>query len=816
MSAAIFLLGAAVLGTGLMKRALGSRLNLVECLLFGLVVGWGVTAAGAYAAARAAGSLSATPLLIITATPWLVSIYLWFPVLKNLRRRSLPSLSHATAANHFHLAGLLCLFAPLYLILFRTHMLQEGPDGGIYSGGASASYDLGFHAALTTSFLYGQNFPPIYTAMPPAPLLYPFLPDFQTALLVSLGLDLHTALVITGTLLALSLTGIFYLFTLRLLRLAPAFRLATANTRANWVAALATVLFLFNGGFGFLYFIGDCWGGTGFLSPIKINYTNLAEHGIVWANIISDILPAQRTSLFGLCLGLIVFTLFAMAWREDEKGAGESKWNGWRELLVAGLITGLLPGFHPHSFAAVGIVSGFLFILRPRRVWIVFWAPALLLVAPHMGPLAQHVNSMGFLRFQPGWHGQGDANWLGFWLRNVGLPTLLIIPACFVTHRALRLFYLGFVGLLILSLLIVFSPNDYDNLKLMYYWYAATVVLVADWLFRLAARNRGLAALVAVVVLGSVASGGLAVLYELQSHQLMYDRSEVAVAAFVRAGTPPRSLFLTAPSLHQPILSLAGRAVVRGPTAWLWSHGYPFAEREADVRAIYAGRDDALDLLHYYQVDYVYLGPRERQDLKANQDFFDRAFPLLYRNGDIFVYDARPPGAANNVPRRTGPYPVREYASRVGIDPFQPLVEFNQIGYPLYRQLTVMLGRPPRYQEFVENLKTLGRDVYPGMPGWRAVLETNQRKLTESWRERPDFREPSRLADSKGLNAEKSSVRDYNAAYVLLHYFGYLKRDIESDAEGYNFWLRDLNRTSDYRGLTRAFIESQEYKDQTP
>jgi hypothetical protein len=393
---------------------------------------------------------------------------------------------------------------------------------------------------------------------------------------------------------------------------------------------------------------------------------------------------------------------------------------------------------------------------------------------------------------------------------------LLVIPACFVSPRSIRLFYLAFVGLLVLSLLVVFSPNDYDNLKLMYYWYAATVVLVAAWLSRLAARNRVLALLAIVLAVGSVASGGLAVIYELHSHQRMYDRSEVAAAAFVRAQTAPRSLFLTAPSLHQPVLSLAGRAIVRGPTAWLWSHGYPFAEREADVRAIYAGRDDALELLRYYRVDYVYLGPRERQDLKANQDFFDRAFPLLYHNGDIFVYDARPAGAASDPPRRTDPYPVREYASRVGVDPFQPLVEFGEIGYPLYRQLTVMLGRPPRYREFMEDLRTVGRGVYPGVPGWRGVLEANQHKLTESWKERPEFRERSRGADNVRFNAAKSSTHDYNPAYVLLHYFGYLKRDIESDAEGYNFWLRNLNRTGDYRGLTRAFMESGEYKAQTP
>jgi hypothetical protein len=486
--------------------------------------------------------------------------------------------------------------------------------------------------------------------------------------------------------------------------------------------------------------------------------------------------------------------LFALVWRDIEKRENQSNWSGWPVLLVAGLIAGLLPGFHPHSFAAVGIVSGFLFLLRPRRVWVAFWAPACFLAAPHLVPLVQHVSASGFFRFQPGWRGQGETSWVVFWIRNIGLPTLLIIPAWLTADPALRRFYLAFIGLLVLSLLIVFSPNDYDNLKLIYYWYAATAVLVAGWLVRLAARNRVLAMVAIVSFLTSIATGGLAVLYELQSRKLMFDRDEVAVAEFVRTETAPRSLFLTAPSLHQPILSLAGRAIVRGPTAWLWSHGYPFAEREADVRAIYAGRHDAVELLRYYRVDYVYLGPRERQELKANQEFFDRTFPLLYRNENIQVYDARQPGMNKDV---LAPCPVREYASRIGLDPFQPLVEFRDIGYPLYHQLNAMLGRPPRYEEFMTDLRTIGRGVYPGLPGWRAVLEANGRKLIESWK-------------------EPEPAADYNAAYVLLHYFGYLKRDVDADAEGYAFWLRNLNRTGDYRGLTRAFIESEEYKAQTP
>ena len=52
----------------------------------------------------------------------------------------------------------------------------------------------------------------------------------------------------------------------------------------------------------------------------------------------------------------------------------------------------------------------------------------------------------------------------------------------------------------------------------------------------------------------------------------------------------------------------------------------------------------------------------------------------------------------------------------------------------------------------------------------------------------------------------------YNAAFVLAEYFGYLRRD--PDQAGYNFWLNVLNNgdRDDYRGMVCAFITSTEYQ----
>lgn len=55
-------------------------------------------------------------------------------------------------------------------------------------------------------------------------------------------------------------------------------------------------------------------------------------------------------------------------------------------------------------------------------------------------------------------------------------------------------------------------------------------------------------------------------------------------------------------------------------------------------------------------------------------------------------------------------------------------------------------------------------------------------------------------------------AREYNPAWVLMEYFGYLRRDAEQD--GYDFWLNVLNtrEPGNYRGMVCSFITSAEYQ----
>jgi hypothetical protein len=65
----------------------------------------------------------------------------------------------------------------------------------------------------------------------------------------------------------------------------------------------------------------------------------------------------------------------------------------------------------------------------------------------------------------------------------------------------------------------------------------------------------------------------------------------------------------------------------------------------------------------------------------------------------------------------------------------------------------------------------------------------------------------------KVAEQEELNVREFNAAFVTMEYFGYLRRD--PDTAGFNFWLNKLNSfNGDFLAaeMVRAFIESLEYR----
>ncbi len=197
-------------------------------------------------------------------------------------------------------------------------------------------------------------------------------------------------------------------------------------------------------------------------------------------------------------------------------------------------------------------------------------------------------------------------------------------------------------------------------------------------------------------------------------------------------------------------------------------------------------------------------------------------------------------------------------------------IEFQQSGYPVYRFYKTSFGNLPnspvpiRLSEFLPDAQQIGRGVIVGQAGWETVLENNKQTFASQFVQRSRFASaypaslspaqfvdtlfanaavvPSTIDRSAAINefgaasttadvaararalrrvAENSSLaqQEFNRAFVLMQYFGYLRRNPndapDSNFDGYNFWLNKLNQfNGDFvqAEMVKAFMDSSEYR----
>ena len=92
----------------------------------------------------------------------------------------------------------------IFLWLVFDHVILE-MDGGLATGFINNLGDLPFHLQVTSSFAFGQNFPPEDPTYAGTGFAYPYLADFVAATFVGLGASLKDAFFLENLLLAFSL-----------------------------------------------------------------------------------------------------------------------------------------------------------------------------------------------------------------------------------------------------------------------------------------------------------------------------------------------------------------------------------------------------------------------------------------------------------------------------------------------------------------------------------------------------------------------------------------------------------------------------------
>ena len=504
-----------------------------------------------------------------------------------------------------------------FLIKLFSQMMVEKPDG-IWAGGSNVWGDWAGHIGYIANWLYGSNFPPQNPWYAGIRLSYPFLFDFTSAILAKLGLSVPWSLQLPGI--------IFGLVIVILL-----FKLTEKITLKPLAGAVAVIIFMFSGGLGWIYLIP----GQNVLTIPKDGVRELThsyEANIQWVNfVISEMVP-QRGILIGISAALVVFILW---WDGYEK-------NDRKKYLLSGFVAGLVPFFHAHTFMVLTVVSGFLFLIKPKKIWWYFFLPAGILALPqfaYFGPQVADYSS-GFMRWQLGWaaHVQND-NWMWFWIKNIGLMFLLIPIswlAAWKRNRKLFWVYLPFLIIFIACNLWVFQPWENDNSKLLRFWYLASSVLVGWWLTNIPKKVAAIC-LVMIVLAGAIDAGSW---LNFEKNKLqMWSRADIELASQVRQLTPKSAVFLTNDNHNHWVVDLAGRKIVMGFRGWLWSWGINYADRERDVREMFMGDAHTPQLLAKYSIDYVIIGPGEKSNFDASENYYLSHYSLLLDGNGQKIFD---------------------------------------------------------------------------------------------------------------------------------------------------------------------------------
>ena len=570
------------------------------------------------------------------------------------------------------------VFFFLLFVIFFDRAMFEMRDG-IYTGVSQNLGDLPFHLGAIFSFTEGNNFPPENPSFAGAKFSYPFIADFLLACIVKLGASVKDSMFIQNIFWAFSLLVILERFVFKF-------------TNNRFAGKIAPPLLFFSGGFGFLWFLYDFWqasqGFFDFLYKLPSDYTTGGKFS--WGNSLVTLFITQRSLLIGMPLTIIVlqklwtiFTAEPQSRREEEvnrdgQNKQDKKFSAFLPFLLSpflvGLLAGTLPLIHLHSLVVLFVVAACLFFIKPeKRIELTAFGVGVGLIAVpallwSMSGTATRASE--FFAWHFGWNKGADENFLWFWLKNTGIFIPMLLFGIYLSFSARKrakaeleektskeenektkdrnpkvkdqiLFYLPFIFLFLISNVAKLAPWEWDNIKVLIYWFVGSLPFAAvalAWLW----RKNNILKIVAAGCFAMLVFAGALDVWRVASKQINYkvfERDGVEIARDINLRTLPNALFLNAPTYNSAIVLSGRRSLMRFP-GHLSSHGINYAERENDLKRIYEGDASAEVLLRKYNIEYVLVSPEERSLLTVNDQYFAK-YPILAESGQYRVYKVR-------------------------------------------------------------------------------------------------------------------------------------------------------------------------------
>ena len=529
-----------------------------------------------------------------------------------------------------------------FFIYIWPKLLYFNKQGDLVAGWINVWGDFPAHFVYSSPFAYREithwflaN--PIYIL---SKFNYPFLADAISGLLIRFGFNIVYAFILPSILLSLLFLFIFY-------------KLAFKLSKSGIVSFLSINIFLFGGGLGFVHFLNyDLYS---FLSTFTIvrQYTQLKELKIAFINPITSELLPQRAFLLGLPITLLILhTLYSWCVIKF-KNVNSFK------IILLGLLSGLLPVIHMHSFIALFVFCIFMFFYN-IRLYKKFLIYAFFTLIPTCLIFYlffyKSINASSFIQFYPGWMANSkelNQNYFIFVFYNFGLFLPLAILSFFYFKLYKNYLYVGAFVLFILTQTFKFQPWAWDNTKLITYWYLFFSIAISNFLVKYFLQIKNFNINVSrfsfyatyilklitfkVLLLILIFSGFLDVLnllnYKNNSHTII-SANELLVASKVNNLISSNSVVLTATAHNHLISNHTKAQVLMGYYGWLWSYGIESNVIYNDLKLMYENPAQNTHLFKKYNVKYVFISNSERSEFNVNEEYYSK-LEILYLNNSF-------------------------------------------------------------------------------------------------------------------------------------------------------------------------------------
>lgn len=567
----------------------------------------------------------------------------------------------------------------IYFALFWTKALSFNEVGDLVAGHVNIWGDWAAHFTMGTAmaergfllksspFLWGAKFS------------YPFIANLISAGLLRLTNDLILSFVLPSFFLSIFFIWSLYYFFLQL-------------WKSSQKALLSSMIFLFNGGVGFYFFITEIITAENplhtFLNPPH-EFTRLDAQNIKWINVIDSMVIPQRAFLLGFPLTLLALSLIYKNFYLTKK---TKLW----QIIFAGLILGIMPLIHTHSFLAAFIILAFWMVgniffkikldknylraqfnifhdlinrlkdikwskskrFKRTKSWLTLIFTTSIIAIPIIKLFFWNQIGANFFKFYPGWLAKEfKMNWFIFWFKNWFLvPPLAILGFLAASSKNKKNFFIfgPFIFIFILANLFLFQPFAWDNTKLIVWssvGFSYLVVYILEMILKKKSFFKFKFKFISVlklkkIILGtiflSLISSGIIDAYRIIRHDLhsytIYSHEELKLADWVKNNTSPTSIWLTGEKHNHFLFNLTGRQSLLTYRGWLWTHGYKYFPVEKDVKEMFTHPLNSQKLFEKYSVDYIVVGHNEKRVWQANETEFENNFPLIKETKNYKIF----------------------------------------------------------------------------------------------------------------------------------------------------------------------------------